>query len=52
MVKSFLYRDVPKGLDYNVQWSIGDSLADNESFGGLFLDFLVFDDENFPFLPD
>ena len=47
-----MYKDVPEGLDYKVQWSIGECLADNESFRGLFPNFSVFYDENFQFLPD
>ena len=42
MVKNFLCKDVPKGLDYNVQWSIGDCLADNRVKNDHFLEKIDF----------
>ena len=47
MGQNFLYQGVAKSLNYNVQWSIGDCLADNRAKNDNFVGKFDFRGENF-----
>ena len=53
MGQNFLYQGVPKSLDYNVLWSIGDCLADNRAKNDHFLEKkMIFEVKKFQFFLD